>query len=370
MTFYRFASAAVLPVVLWLPAAAQQPAKAGEKRPNVQVLKDLPESQLFLVMNLISDSLGVRCDHCHVQEKPDTTKTPSNVGGWVWDRDDKLPKRTAREMMRMVVALNNERFKDAPRVTCYTCHRGSTQPERTPPLPPAAGAAVTPTAPRLPSADRLWANYLNAVGASDGAAIGSGIIITGWDERPEGRYGRVEITLAGNDRYHLALTNADSVIRQGFLGDNGWVATKDGVQKVSAGDLDRLRRVAMRYRPIKDRPAGLKVVGIERLSDRDVYVAIAKVNPTTTLTLYFDTATGLLRRELTTTETMLLPLEEQTDYEDYRDVDGVQMPFRVRTSDGAPYDTATKTFLQIRRNVAVEDAVFRPPEAAASQNQK
>jgi hypothetical protein len=67
---------------------------------------------------------------------------------------------------------------------------------------------------------------------------------------------------------------------------------------------------------------------------------------------------------------MLLPLEEQTDYEDYRDVDGVQMPFRVRTSDGAPYDTATKTFLQIRRNVAVEHAVFRPPEAAASQNQK
>lgn len=370
MTRTRFASAVFLSATLLVPAVAQQPAKAGAKRPNVQVLKELPESQLFLVMNLVSDSLGVRCDHCHVQEKPDTMKTPSNVGGWVWDRDDKLPKRTAREMMRMVIALNNERFKDGPRITCYTCHRGSTQPERTPPLPPAAGAAVTATSPRLPSADTLWTKYLSAVGATESAATGSGIVITGWDERPEGRYGKVEITLAGNDRYHLALTNADGVIRQGFSGGNGWVSTKAGVQKVSDDDLDRLRRVAMRYRPIKDRPAGLQVTGFERLSDGDVFVATAKLNPTVNVTLYFDTATGLLRRELTTTETMLLPLVEQTDYEDYRDVDGVQMPFRVRTSDGAPYDTATKTFLQIRRNVAVEDAIFRPPEAAPAQKQK
>ena len=83
----------------------------------------------------------------------------------------------------------------------------------------------------------------------------------------------------------------------------------------------------------------------------------------TTWTLYFDVVTGLLRRELTTTETMLLPLQEQVDYEDYRDVNGVRMAFRVRTSDGAPYATVTRTFLQIRRNVVVDEALFRPPSA-------
>jgi hypothetical protein len=67
---------------------------------------------------------------------------------------------------------------------------------------------------------------------------------------------------------------------------------------------------------------------------------------------------------MTTTETMLLPLQEQVEYDDYRDVSGVQMPFRVRTSDGAPYSTATRTFLEIRRNVAVDDALFRPPSGA------
>ena len=65
--------------------------------------------------------------------------------------------------------------------------------------------------------------------------------------------------------------------------------------------------------------------------------------------------------EGTTTETLLVPLEEQVDYDDYRDVGGVQMPFRVRISDGAPYSTTTRTILEIRRNVPVEDALFRPP---------
>ena len=96
------------------------------------------------------------------------------------------------------------------------------------------------------------------------------------------------------------------------------------------------------------------------MGDRDVYAATARIDPATTWTLYFDVVTGLLRREMTT-ETILLPLQEQVDYEDYRDVSGVQLPFRVRTSDGASYDTVTRTFLQIRRNVPVDDALFRPP---------
>jgi hypothetical protein len=62
---------------------------------------------------------------------------------------------------------------------------------------------------------------------------------------------------------------------------------------------------------------------------------------------------------MTTTETMMLPLEEQVDYDDYRDVNGVQLPFRVLTSDGAPYATVTRTFLQIHRNAAVDGTLFR-----------
>jgi photosynthetic reaction center cytochrome c subunit len=345
-------------------AVAQQPASAGATRPNLRVLQALPESQLFSLMNLLADSLGVRCDYCHVQATPDFSKTPSNVGGWVWDRDDKEAKRTAREMMRMVIDLNAGRFKGESRITCYTCHRGSTVPARTPPLPPPAGSATTPVAQPLPSADRVWTNYVNAVGQVNSVAPGNGTIISGWDDRPEGRYGKVEIVVSGSDRYRVTLSTPDGTTNQGLDGDIGWVATNDRVQRLSGSDIGRLRRIAMRYRPVKERLADLKVVGVDRVAERDVYVATARIDPITTWTLYFDVVTGLLRREMTTTETMLLPLQEQVDYEAYRDVDGVQLPFRMQISDGAPYATVTRTFLQIRRNVAVDDALFRPPSGA------
>src|SRR5262245_29018636 len=103
MPRYWCAVSIVIPIAAASLTAAQQPGSAGATRPNLRVLQALPESQLFLLMNLVADSLGVKCDYCHVQVAPNLTKTPSNVGGWVWDRDDKPPKRVAREMMQMVI---------------------------------------------------------------------------------------------------------------------------------------------------------------------------------------------------------------------------------------------------------------------------
>ena len=42
----------------------------------------------------------------------------------------------------------------------------------------------------------------------------------------------------------------------------------------------------------------------------------------------------------------------QVDYADYRDVDGVQVPFRVTKSD--PEDATTIQFEEIRQNVAID----------------
>ena len=354
-------SAAEQPTVALSAPAGRQPATAGATRPKLRVLQTLPESQLFPLMNLVADSLGVRCDYCHVQVAPDLTQTPANVGGWVWDSDDKPQKRIAREMMRMVVDVNAASFKGQPRITCYTCHRGSTEPARTLPLPPSASTETTPAPLPLPSADRVWSAYVNAVGRGADDAPGTGTIMSGWDDRSEGRYGKVEVVTAGTDRYHVTVATPGRVSRWGLDGEAGWVTTSNGVLRLSGTDLVRLRRIAAWYRPLRERPANLDIIGIERVDERDAYVASARIDPITTQTLYFDVVTGLLRREITTTETMLLPLQEQVDYDDYRNVNGVRMPFRVRTSDGAPYDTVTRTFMQIRRNVAVDDALFRPP---------
>ena len=349
---------ALLPVRL----ASQQPGSAGATRPKLEVLQALPEGQLFPLMNVLAQSLGVHCDHCHVQATPDLSRTPSNAGGWQWDRDDKLAKRRAREMMKMVAGLNASSFGGDARVTCYTCHRGGTEPARLLPLPPPLpGSARTPLPTPLPSADRVWAAYVAAVGRPNEAA-GTALVMRGWDERPEGRYAKFEITVAGTDRYRITMTTPEATTSQGIDGDVAWAATGDRVQRLSSpADLARMRQIAMRYRPVKDQPANLRVIGVERVDDHDAYVLQAKIDAITTRRLYFDVVTGLLRREIVTTETPLLPLEEQVDYGDYRDVAGLQMPFRVVVSDGAPYSTTTRTITEIRANVPVDASVFRPP---------
>jgi len=104
----------------------------------------------------------------------------------------------------------------------------------------------------------------------------------------------------------------------------------------------------------------LKVLGTEKIGDREAYVVAHVVDPITTTQFFFDKQTGLLLRALTTTRTILTIMPEQVDFEDYRDVDGIKLPFVIRTSNTATYDTATRRFTEIRHNVPVDDNVFNP----------
>jgi hypothetical protein len=47
---------------------------------------------------------------------------------------------------------------------------------------------------------------------------------------------------------------------------------------------------------------------------------------------------------------MIGPLPEQIDFDDYRDVDGVKLPFVIRTSNAAPFDTAVRSSRESRHH--------------------
>ena len=75
-------------------------------------------------MRRIAAALGVECDHCHVQGN--------------FASDEKLPKRVGRRMIEMTKSINAQSFpkyqvKEGEsvlgRVTCMTCHQGTTTPK-------------------------------------------------------------------------------------------------------------------------------------------------------------------------------------------------------------------------------------------------
>ena len=99
-------------------AASSGPTTAVQQFKNIQVLKDIPADQLIPAMQFITASLGVECEFCHVQG--------------AFEKDDKKPKQIARKMMEMMITINQENFDGKREVTCYSCHRGNTNPVATP----------------------------------------------------------------------------------------------------------------------------------------------------------------------------------------------------------------------------------------------
>ena len=108
-------------------------------------------------MVFITASLGVRCEHCHV---------PMH-----FDQDDKKEKDKARDMMKMMFAINTESFKGERVVTCNTCHNGATPPSGIPLLPGQAPAGMQLLA--APSSSRRrWSR--SGQGGGPGGVPGGG----------------------------------------------------------------------------------------------------------------------------------------------------------------------------------------------------
>lgn len=112
--------------------SAQPPAPppgGGQRRPppepkNLKVLK-IPPAELIPTMRAYSSALGVQCGHCHVQGN--------------FASDEKPAKETARMMITMAQDIN-AKFPDGKvHVTCFTCHRGETEPKT---AAPAAAPAL------------------------------------------------------------------------------------------------------------------------------------------------------------------------------------------------------------------------------------
>jgi hypothetical protein len=90
---------------------------------NIQSLKGLPAGKIDTVMGFFTAELNVDCTFCHVDGK--------------WALDDKKPKRRAREMLAMTGMIAKTYYDGGHSpVNCWTCHKGTKEPARTPPPSP------------------------------------------------------------------------------------------------------------------------------------------------------------------------------------------------------------------------------------------
>jgi len=347
-------------------ASTAAPKKAEEQFKNIRTLKGIPADQLIPAMQFITASLGVECEFCHVQG--------------AFEKDDKKPKLVARKMMEMMFAINKENFEGHREVTCYSCHRGSTDPVATPvvmteePKPGAEEAKKAESGEKEesgPPPDQLLDKYLKAVGGAAAvekidSRVMKGTITFGDKNVPIEIYSK-----APDMRVSFThLPHGESITA--FNGHEGWLANPgQPVHEMHGPDIDGASMDAdLQFAEhLKGMLGEVKVQGTEKIDGHDAYLVVGRREGKAPLRLYFDEQSGLLVRLVRFGETPLGRLPTQIDYADYRDVAGVKIPFRWTLA--RPSGRFTIQVSDLKQNVPVDDAKFaKPAPAPAADGQK
>ena len=335
-------------------AAAAPPQQGQEKTTeqayrNIQVLKGLPASELQAIMALMTGSLGVRCNYCHV--------TP-------FDKDDKPAKQTARMMMQMVFDLNKGRFAGREAVTCYTCHRGQPEPAAVVALgqnlwqPPAAKGANPEAA--LPSAEQVLDRYEQAIGGRAALMKITSRVLKGSRVGADGVLVPEEVYQKAPNKLLVITKYPEVVFRSGFDGASAWARSSKGDSQAGNEQMAEILRDAESYgnTRLRELYSQMKVEGRAAIGQGEAIVLSGVTRNGLSERLYFDAQSGLLIRRYRESRTALGPFPTQTDYEDYKEVDGVKLPFSIRWS--MPGRSWGRKIAEVKQNAAIDDALFNP----------
>jgi photosynthetic reaction center cytochrome c subunit len=348
------------------PAAPAKPKLAEEEYKNIQALKGIPADQVIPSMQFIAASLGVECEYCHVAHAN--------------EKDDKKPKVTARKMINMMMAINKENFEGHREVTCYSCHRGAAKPLGTPIITdeeprPAADGGKKPgeTQASMPTAEQLLDKYLAAIGGAEALRKITSRVQRGTLTALGGHHFPMEVYSKAPDKRFsvMHLQDGDSVTA--FDGKQGWLSVPGRVHIMSAAENAGAIIDADLYLPahLKMLYQKFRVEAGEKIDGHDAYMVVGRNEGQPPLCLYLDKESGLLLRFIRYAETPLGRNPTQIDYADYREANGVKMPFRWTLA--RPGNRFTIQVEQAQQNVPVDDAKFAvpspPPPADAPKPQ-
>ncbi|OLC47993.1 MAG: hypothetical protein AUH43_10475 [Acidobacteria bacterium 13_1_40CM_65_14] len=348
-------------------ASTTAPLLAEQAFKNIQALKGISAADFMGTMGIMTAALGFDCSECHIAAGTDKVD-------WAADTPRKV---IARRMVNMVAAINQNNFGGRQLVTCWTCHRGRDKPVVTPTLDAVYGMPalepddlVMASVAGLPKPDEIIDKYLQALGGerqlaniTSFTATGTSIGFGGF-----GGGGAVQIYAKAPDQRSTIIEFKDAPGRdasvRSYDGKGGWMKTPLtvlGEYRLSGSELDGAKLDAQLAFPsqIKRVLTNLRTLQPATIEDRDVDVVQGNGPGRLFATLYFDKQTGLLTRMVRYGTSPIGRLPTQVDYADYRDVNGVKLPFRFTFAwlDGRD----AFQLKDVRINVPIDAAKFGRP---------
>lgn len=219
------------------------------------------------------------------------------------------------------------------------------------------------TAADLPTVDAILDKYIAAIGGREAQRKITSRVIRGRVDVPGVSFGGKVEVFAKAPNKSLTIMNVEpmGLLKTGFDGRTGWNLSGEGLDvatKIDRGaiaDADFYREIRL-----KELYTRLKVTGKVKDGFRQVYVVEAVAAGAPAETFYFDVESGLLvRRDLTRTVSRG-PVRAEVYFSDWRELDGVKIPFRMTQS--LPTMKFVTTIEEVKHNVAVDDAIFKQPQ--------
>jgi len=154
------------------------------------------------------------------------------------------------------------------------------------------------------------------------------------------------------------------VFDQRFDGKSGYVLDSlQGNRDITGNQLENMRNSVfpsplLNY---KEMGATMKLEGRDKIGDRDVYVMIFEPASGSVVRQYIDAQTYMLTRMSVKVDVPQIggELEQTTDFSDYREVDGIKLPFQMKASSAV--QNFTVTISKVEHNVTVDEALFSKP---------
>jgi hypothetical protein len=272
-----------------------------------------------------------------------------------------------------VLDISKNNFEGRTVVTCNTCHSGHEHPVAVPPIGQGQFADTTHAAPepetqeKLPSAAQILDRYVESLGGrtallavksrtSRGTLLHMKVVDSGTPKAKavnRGEEDPLEIAQQGPGKVTVVLGPPTERTVYRLDGTSGTVETPEGKRPMNAQEIARFTALGdlRKDLDLRDRADKMRVAGKDKIDGRDVYVVRAPTAEGGRENLYFDVQTGLLRRRLASRPTVIGPDPEQTDFEDYRAVGGVKVPFVVKVSYVDDNHLGiTRKFTEIRGN--------------------
>ena len=205
----------------------------------------------------------------------------------------------------------------------------------------------------MPTSGDVLTNYVVAIGGIASWEKLKSQIAKGTYENDQMGPGShaLEVYKKAPDKWLFTIRDPDgSVFRQGFNAKVGWNESSElGDEQVALfGRLLGLRSGVdlTRFLP------KMKFVGKSKVGNIEAFVIEAAIIEGNPEKLYFDANSGFLIQEDFGGASL--------HYEDYKEVDGVKVPFTIR-QEGSP--NWTVKFKEIKHNSPIEDAKFNRPKS-------